>query len=127
MDEPNTLSNTADTTVNPFIPSDTDGNPIKWDGNDASIEGILYEIKSAYERGNLFQPLFKHRATLLSSGKLAVDSVISAGFVTGLLTDPYKRDFDSPAPPSPSRYDDYEADAILTDPKKVIPKPTSIL
>ena len=52
-----------------MVPSTTDMEPIKWNGNDAAIDGTLYEVGLYYKRVGLFQALFEHRAVVLSNGK----------------------------------------------------------
>ena len=70
-----TLSN--NTEHNYLVPVTTDKEPIIFEDNDATIEGILYEVGRFYKRNGLFQMLFKHRAVPLSNGKLAIESVNS--------------------------------------------------
>ena len=72
------------------VPVDSDKEPLKWDGNRAHILGLLAETSKHYKRVGLFQPYIEHRAVLLSSGRLAVDSVLSAQFTGGLLTDEHR-------------------------------------
>ena len=73
-----TLSNTAD--LNYLVPVTTDKEPIIFEDNDATIDGILYEVGRFYKRNGLFQTLFAHRAVALSNGKLAVESPNSVYF-----------------------------------------------
>ena len=61
-------------TDNYLVPVTIDKEPIIFNGNDATIEGTLYECGRFYKRNDLFQPLFSHRAVALSNGKLAVES-----------------------------------------------------
>ena len=72
-----TQTSTA-TTTNNLIPVNIDREPIIFSDNDASLEGILYEVGRFYKRTGQFQMLFKHRAVSLSNGKLAVESLNSA-------------------------------------------------
>ena len=72
---PTTSTTTHRHYTGPLHPVDTDKSPIEWDGNVATLAGILHEIERFYKRKNLFQMLFKHHAVALHSGKLAVDSV----------------------------------------------------
>ena len=96
----NTLSNTAD--LNYLVPVTIDKEPIIFEDNDATIEGILYEVGRFYKRTGLFQMLFKHRAVPLSNGKLAVESVNTVWYTSGKITDP--RDFNDVCPPTTTRY-----------------------
>ena len=61
-------------TDNYLVPVTIDKEPITFNGNDATIEGTLYECGRFYKRNGLFQTLFAHRAVALSNGKLAVES-----------------------------------------------------
>ena len=79
-----------------LVPVDSDKEPIVWDGNDAHIAGILYEVGLYYETQGLFQSLFEHRAVTLSNGKLAVESLSSIPFILGDISD--GSSFDSPCP-----------------------------
>ena len=101
-DNSSTLSNNND--HNYLVPVTTDQEPIIFEDNDATIEGILYEVGRFYKRNGLFQMLFKHRAVPLSNGKLAVDSVNSVYFTSGKITDPH--DFNDPCPPTAKRFAD---------------------
>jgi hypothetical protein len=89
--EDDTLSTTPIIT-DPYIPVDTDGEPLLWEGNDAHIEGLLEEVKKHCIRNGLFISFFEHHAVSLSNGKIAIDSVQSASYILGLIADP--RDFD---------------------------------
>ena len=101
------------------IPVTADKQPIIWDGNDAHIEGNLYEVGRYYKRVGLFQALFKHHAAPLSNGRLAVDSASSAYFVYGKINDP--RDFEDPCPPTAQRLADEFNAARTTAGKSVAP------
>ena len=48
-----TLSNHSDSLL---IPVTTDGTKLLWDGNAATILGLLYEVKRFFTRSGLFQP-----------------------------------------------------------------------
>ena len=62
-----------------LLPVTADKTPIKFDNNDASILGILHEVKLYYVRAGLFSLLFEHGAAPVGS-KIAVDSVDAAYF-----------------------------------------------
>ena len=101
---------TADNSVHldPLIPVDSDNNPIRFDDNNATMEGTLYEIGRYYEDVGLFQSLLKYGTVVLSNGKQAVDSVQAAYFASGTIDDP--RGWDDPCPPTPARivaYNEY--------------------
>ena len=57
-----TLSNHSDSFL---IPVTTDGTKLLWDGNAATILGLLYEIKRFFTRSGLFQMLISVRAVSL--------------------------------------------------------------
>ena len=105
-DSTDTLNtNTAKSDI--LVPKYTNGDVIKWEGNNAHIEGVLYEVKQYCLRKKLFQPLLEHNAVLLSNGKLAVDSIQAYNFISGVAQDP--RDFDDPCPPTARRIAQYDA------------------
>ena len=81
VNETSTLSHHTD---NNFLkPVYTDQSPILWDGNDATIEGTLYEVGRFFKRNGLFQTFLKHHAVPLSNGKLAVDSANAVYYTSG--------------------------------------------
>ncbi len=97
------------------VPVDSDKELLKWDGNRAHILGLLAETSKHYKRVGLFQPYIEHRAVLLSSGRLAVDSVLSAQFTGGLLTDEHSIEgAEGPCPPTPERIVNYNARMAAT-------------
>ena len=89
------------------LPVDTTGAPISWDGNPASLAGIMYETSKFYIRKGLSQPLIAHGGVLKSNGKLAVDSANAVYFIQNNKLDP--RSFEFPAPPSEVRRTKYNA------------------
>ena len=70
-----------------YTPVDIDGNRILWYGNPAYLDGAIYECKLFYQRTGLFESLFEHGASLLSNGRLAVDSAQAIDFASGLAKD----------------------------------------
>ena len=90
------------TTSDILQPSLADGTPIIWDGNDAHIEGTLFDVGKYYLRVGLFQPLFKHRAVALANGKLAVEHPNAVYFLTGAAAS--EHGFENPCPPTTERY-----------------------
>ena len=48
-------------------PVTLDGDPVIWDGNPATLKGILEEVKLFYVREGLFQELFSDRAVLVGA------------------------------------------------------------
>jgi hypothetical protein len=102
-DGDSTLSNTIDK----LVPVTSDGNPIIWtDDNDAHIEGLLHEVGKFYKRTGRFQSFFKQRATVLSNGKLAVDSLECVSFIANKIKDGYS--FENPCPPTAERVTAYD-------------------
>jgi hypothetical protein len=103
-DGDSTLSNTIDK----LVPVTSDGNPIIWtdDKYDAHIEGLLHEVGKFYKRTGRFQTFFKQRATVLSNGKLAVDSLECVSFIANKIKDGYS--FENPCPPTAERVTAYD-------------------
>ena len=102
-DGDSTLSNTIDK----LVPVTSDGTPIIWtDDNDAHIEGLLHEVGKFYKRTGRFQSFFKQRATVLSNGKLAVDSLDCVSFIANKIKDGYS--FENPCPPTAERVTAYD-------------------
>ena len=67
-----TLSTADDTVItDKLIPIDLDKVPIKYSGNPAELEGVLYEVGRYYKRCNLFQPLFEQHASAQRTGTIA--------------------------------------------------------
>ena len=112
-----TIENNSVTT-DPKVPTYTDKTKIIWDGNDASIAGLLYEVGRFFKRTGQYQMLFKHRAVPASRNQLAVDDYNTVYFLTGKLSDTH--DWDNPAPPTPQRYADANT-ALTTAGKRPAP------
>ena len=75
-----------------FRPTDSEGEPLSWDGNNAKILGLLQACGKHYKKVGILQPFFAHRSVLLSNGKIAVPSKASIPFLDGTIEDSY--DFD---------------------------------
>ena len=86
---------------NIYIPVSTDKAKLEWDGNDATILGLLFETGRYYRRKGLFQPLLRDRSVALSNGRLAVEHPSAVHFLTGAITE--NRGFDDPCPPTVDR------------------------
>ena len=84
--------------VSIYCPVSSDKAKLSWDGNDATILGLLHEVGRYYRRKGLFQPLFRDRAVALSNGRLAVEDPNAVYFVTGTIKE--ARGFDDPCPPT---------------------------
>ena len=80
-----TLSN-SDSII---IPVTTDNSKLEWDGNPATIAGMLYEVERFYTRVGLFQVLISDRAVALSNGKLAIKEANTVLFVSGTAAAPH--------------------------------------
>ena len=93
------------TTADIHQPVTSDRTPLSWDGNAATITGILYETGKFYRRTGLFQPLLSNRAVSLSNGRLAIESPSSVYFTTDKIKDP--RDLMNPCPPTLERLQEY--------------------
>lgn len=96
---------------NIFIPVSTDKSRLEWDGNDATILGLLYETGRYYRRKGLFQPLLQDRAVALSNGRLAVEHPSAVLFLTNVISE--KRDFDDPCPPTVERLQEHNDEVGL--------------
>ena len=70
-----------------YSPSDIDKEQLTWDGNDAKIPGLLFEVSKHLIRNALLQPFLRHRAVLVSNGKTAVPSLQTVSFVQGTIKD----------------------------------------
>lgn len=93
-----------DATVNtedPYIPTIPNGTKIIFDGNPATIDGVLHSISEHYESNNIFQPFLKHNMVVLSNGRLAVDSISAVSFLSTTVSD--IRTLKDPCPPTPQR------------------------
>ena len=90
---------------NIFIPVSTDKARLEWDGNDATILGLLHETGRYYRRKGLFQPLLQDRAVALSNGRLAVEHPSAVLFLTNVITE--NRSFDDPCPPTVDRLQEH--------------------
>ena len=78
---------TLSTITGTMIPVSTDKTPLVWDGNDANILGLLYEVDRYYTNKGLFQTLIRDRAVSLSNGKLAIEHPSAeSGFFLGPST-----------------------------------------
>ena len=96
---------------NMFIPVSTDKARLEWDGNDATILGLLHETGRYYRRKGLFQPLLQDRAVALSNGRLAVEHPSAVLFLTNVITE--NRSFDDPCPPTVDRLREHNDEVSL--------------
>ena len=83
-------NSTESTDIN--VPTDMQKEPLIWDGNDAKIKGLLFELGRYLQRNSILQTYFAHRAVLLSNGKVAVPSISSIPFIMGDLEDSHGAD-----------------------------------
>ena len=90
---------------NIYIPVSTDKAKLEWDGNDATILGLLFETGRYYRRKGLFQPLLRDRSVALSNGRLAVEHPSAVHFLTGAITE--NRGFYDPCPPTVDRLQEH--------------------
>ena len=81
--------NVPDNTVDTFIPTIPNGTKIRFDGNPATIDGVLHSVAEHFESNNIFQPLLKHNMVVLSNGRLAVDSISAVSFLDSAVSDSY--------------------------------------
>ena len=102
---------TLSTITGTMIPVSTDKTPLVWDGNDANILGLLYEVDSYYTNKGLFQTLIRDRAVSLSNGKLAIEHPSAVWFLSGTINDPH--DFEDACPPTVARLQQYNDEVDL--------------
>jgi hypothetical protein len=105
----------TDHSVNPLMPTHTDGERIRWNGNYATIRATLYEHDKFLERKNLIQPFLKQHIAMLSNGKIAVDSYNAVFFLENPEKDPH--DAHDPCPPTTARLKKYNNKLKSKDPK----------
>ena len=58
--------------VDILVPTDSEGNLLSWDGNNAKVLGLLDETNKHYVRNGLFSELIANRAVVLNNGKTAL-------------------------------------------------------
>ena len=75
-----------------YVPSDTEGIALNWDGNYAKIVGLMNETNKHCVRKGILQPFIKHGVALVSNGRTAVPSIHSVPFVQGLVLDGAERE-----------------------------------
>ena len=102
---------TLSTITGTMIPVSTDKTPLVWDGNDANILGLLYEVDRYYTNKGLFQTLIRDRAVSLSNGKLAIEHPSAVLFLSGTINDAH--DFEDPCPPTVDRLQQYNDEIDL--------------
>ena len=83
--------------------------PIRYNGNPATLAGLAEDIVEALRRQRLFQPLFANRAVAKPDGKMVVADRDSALFVNGTYDDGEKYGYDKPCPPSAKRIETHAA------------------
>ena len=93
-----------------LVITDQEGEALTWDGNNAKIPGLLHECGKYYVRKGLFQPLFAHRAVVLSNGNNAITDIKTSVFITGQVDDPQERSFENVCPEISARVADVDAD-----------------
>ena len=91
-----------------LIPVSSDKTPLSWDGNDATLLGLLHEVGRHYRNKGLFQTLLRDRAVALSNGRLAVEDPNAVYFVSGAISE--TRSFDDPCPPTVDRITEHNAE-----------------
>ena len=117
-------SNTSDTTDYP-IPKDRYGELITWDGNPASLAGIMFEINKWVNRTGNYKVLFENRAVPLSNGALAIDQPNSIKFIEKLLPNAAEYSFYKPCPPTVQRLALYNMKALAATPRFATATPTN--
>ena len=95
-----------------LVPTDLSGDPIKYDGNVATLAGILYEVGQYCKRNGLFQLLLQHHAADVGRGVIAVKDFSTIPFVLGQATE-RPRHMGDPCPPTtPARIANYNATSM---------------
>jgi len=117
-----TSSNLSDNTVDPLHPLSASGKPLRWDNNDATIDGLLHEVHESYHRTRDHLELIEHGVASLYNGKIAIDSFPSISFFEASAADRTydPRSWDDPCPPTPTRKAEFEerlkaANALLPE------------
>ena len=72
----------------------TNGDPVVYDGNPASLAGARHETDLCLERLGAFELLMKYNATRLQNGTIATEDPSNIPFVLNLIENPL----------SPARY-----------------------
>ena len=104
-----------------MTPVDIDGNKLVWQSNPAHLDGILFEIERFFIRMGLFLAFLTDHAVLLSSGKLAVDSVQAVSFITGLHRDTVPHSFRNPCPATERRVTAHDVGATVAGTPVFVP------
>ena len=110
------ITNTV--TSDKLQPVTADGLPIKYNENNATMAGILFEIFAFWKRNGLFQEYIAHHAAPLNNGRLAVDSVNSIPFILGTYKD--ARTAGTICPPTPTRMSEYSSKKTAYLPSNVL-------
>jgi hypothetical protein len=102
------LDDAPDDTVNntdPFIVTDKMGNRLRWDENNATIHGYMYEIGEHCYRKQILVPFFEEGVVPLPNGRTALDDRDALQFVrqVGGVARPDKYSFMEPCPPTATR------------------------
>ena len=103
------IHNEPNTTYSDKMLLDRFNQPIKYDGNPASLAGLGEDVLEALQRQRLFLPLFANRAVAKPDGKMVVADRDSALFVNGTYDDGEKYGYDNPCPPSAKRIEAHAA------------------
>ena len=100
---------TPTTDSNPYTsPTDQDGHPLTWDGNDGRILGLVHELGLHTVRKAILQTFIKKRVRVLSNGLVVAEAVSVVPFVMGTNAEP-DRTLDTMCPPGPARYAEVNA------------------
>jgi hypothetical protein len=94
----------------PGVPVYPNDDPIVWDDNNGSLDGILHDFFKYLVTTGEHEMLFQHRAVPLRNGNLAVEDMQSCVFLNDpTVDDPH--DFSDPCPPTATRITKWEATA----------------
>ena len=96
-------SNDTNTISDILVPVDISGEPIKYNGNIATLAGIVYEVGQYAKRTGVLQLFLEHRAVDVGKGIIAVEDYSVIPFIQGTITDVQPRHMGDPCPPSTAR------------------------
>ena len=91
-----TMESVTTEIIDSSIPVTSEGDPIEWDGNLATILGTVAQVDEWQTRTGKFTLLVQHHAVITSNGNIAVESIQSIPFLANTFDDP--RTTSSPCP-----------------------------
>ena len=98
-----TANDSPPVSTNKFIPVDQDKNIVQYKNNPAHMLGVMHETQLFWKRNGYFRSVAEHSATLLSNGKLALQSISQIPFIQGTIADAISYGYANPCPPGNER------------------------